>query len=147
MGNLTFVLGSSGQHERSARIGLEALKRLTAQGLASTFSAPIRYDLATSLFALGRWPELDALEVPDTIPGNKASRILLCKAEAWALRGRDPDDLIEEAEKAIDGPDALFEAQCAYTRAVAGRAKGQYRAGIAAATAGTSHAQTAMAGG
>lgn len=130
VGNLTFVLGSSGQHERSARIGLEALKRLTAQGMASTFSAPIRYNLATSLLALGRWPELDVLEVPDTIPGNKASRILLCKAEAQALRGKDPADLICLAEKAIDGPDALFDAQCAYTRAVAWRAKGQYRAAV-----------------
>lgn len=130
VGNLTFVLGSSGQHERSARIGAEALKRLTVQGLASTFSAPIRYNLATSLLALGRWPELDALEVPDTIPGNKAARILLCKAEARALRGQDPEDLIGEAEKAIDGPDALFQAQCAFTRAVAGRAKGQYRAAV-----------------
>lgn len=130
VGNLTFVLGSAGQHERSARIGAEALKRLTAQGMASTFSAPIRYNLATSLLALGRWPELDALEVPDTIPGNKASRILLCKAEALAKQGHDPTDLIRLAEKVIDGPDALFEAQCAYTRAVAWRAKGQYRAAV-----------------
>lgn len=130
VGNLTYVLASSGQHERSARIGQEALTRLRIQGLAPTFSAVIRYNVATSLLALGRWPELDAMEVPDAIPGNKAARILLCKAEATALRGRDPDDLIEEAEKAIDGHDALFEAQCAYTRAVASRAKGQYRAAV-----------------
>ncbi|NKE58279.1 hypothetical protein FXN61_16195 [Lentzea sp. PSKA42] len=130
VGNLTYVLGSSGQHERSARIGKEALTRLRIQGLAPTFSAVIRYNLATSLLALGRWKELDSLEVPDTIPGNKAARILLCKAEATALRGQDPDDLIEEAEKAVDGPDALFAAQCAYTRAVAARAKGQYRAAV-----------------
>ncbi|RAS65600.1 hypothetical protein C8D87_104148 [Lentzea atacamensis] len=80
VGNLTFVLGSSGQHERSARIGKEALTRLGVQGLAPTFSAVIRYNLATSLLALGRWHELDALEVPDAVPGNKAARILLCKS-------------------------------------------------------------------
>lgn len=130
VGNLTFVLGSSGRHERSARIGKEALTRLRIQGMAPTFSAVIRYNLAASLFALGRWQELDELEVPDSIPGNKAARILLCKAEAAALRGRDPDDLIEEAEKIIDGPDALFTAQCTYARAVAARAKGQYRAAV-----------------
>lgn len=130
VGNLTFVLGSSGQHERSARIGKEALTRLGIQGMAQTFSAVIRYNLATSLLALGRWEELDALEVPDSIPGNKAARILLCQAEAMALRGQDPDDLIEQAEKIIDGPDALFTAQCAYTRAVAARAKGQYRTAV-----------------
>lgn len=130
VGNLTYVLGSAGQHERSARIGKEALTRLRIQGLAPTFSAVIRYNLATSLLALGRWRELDALDVPDAIPGNKAARILLCKAEAAALRGRDPDDLIEEAEKSFDGPDALFAAQCAHTRAVAARAKGQHRAAV-----------------
>ena len=130
VGNLTFVLGSAGRHERSARIGKEALTRLRIQGLPPTFSAVIRYNLATSLFALGRWQELDELEVPDAIPGNKAARILLCKAEAAALRGRDPDDLIEEAEKTIDGPDALFAAQCTYARAVAARAKGRYRAAV-----------------
>ncbi len=130
VGNLTYVLGSVGQHERSARIGKEALTRLGIQGLAPTFSAVIRYNLATSLLALGRWQELDALEVPDAIPGNKAARILLCQAEALALRGQDADDLIERAEKVIDGPDALFLAQCAYTRAVAARAKGQFRAAV-----------------
>lgn len=130
VGNLTFVLGSSGQHERSARIGKEALIRLGIQGLPATFSAVIRYNLATSLLALGRWQELDALEVPDAIPGNKAARILLCKAEAMALRGQDPDYLVEQAEKAIDGQDALFSAQCAYTRAVAARAKGRFRAAV-----------------
>ncbi|ANZ38905.1 hypothetical protein BBK82_25365 [Lentzea guizhouensis] len=130
VGNLTFVLGSSGHHERSARIGAEALKRLAVQGFPSTYSAPIRYNLATSLLALGRWPELDVLEVPDTIPGNKAARILLCQAEARALRGLDPDDLVEAAAKAIDGQDALFAAQSAYTRAVAARAKGRHRAAV-----------------
>jgi len=130
VGNLTYVLGSAGQHERSARIGKEALTRLSLQGLAPTFSAVIRYNVATSLLALGRWQELDELEVPDAIPGNKAARILLCKAEATALRGHDPGDLIEEAEKAVDGPDALFSAQCACTRAVAARARGQHRAAV-----------------
>ncbi|MCP2202552.1 LuxR C-terminal-related transcriptional regulator [Lentzea flava] len=130
VGNLTFVLGSSGQHERSARIGKEALTRLGIQGLAPTFSAVIRYNLSTSLLALGRWQELDALDVPDAVPGNKAARIMLCKAEAMALRGRDPDDLIEQAEKVIEGPDALFSAQAAYTRAVAARAKGRFRAAV-----------------
>jgi DNA-binding CsgD family transcriptional regulator/tetratricopeptide (TPR) repeat protein len=130
VGNLTYVLGSAGQHERSVRIGKEALTRLRVQGLAPALSAVIRYNLATSLFALGRWRELDEVEVPDAIPGNKAARILLCKAEAAALRGRDPDDLIEEASKAVNGPDALFAAQCAYVRAVAARAKGQYRAAV-----------------
>ncbi|WP_112274635.1 LuxR C-terminal-related transcriptional regulator [Lentzea terrae] len=130
VGNLTYVLSSSGQHERSARIGKEALTRLGIQGLAPTFSAVIRYNLAASLLALGRWQELDALAVPDAIPGNKAARIMLFQAEALALRGQDADDLIEQAEKAIDGPDALFLAQCAYTRAVAARAKGQFRAAV-----------------
>lgn len=130
VGNLTFVLGSSGQHERSARISKEALARLRIQGLSPTFSAVIRYNLSTSLLALGRWEELDALEVPDSIPGNKAARIMLCKAEAMALRGQDADDLIEHAEKVVDGPDALFLAQCAYTRAVAARAKGRFRAAV-----------------
>ncbi|MFS8095935.1 LuxR C-terminal-related transcriptional regulator [Lentzea alba] len=130
VGNLTYVLGSSGQHERSARIGKEALTRLGIQGLAPTFSGVLRYNLASSLLALGRWPELAALEVPDSIPGNKAARILLCQAEAVALQGQDPDDLIEEAEKAIDGPDALFTAQCAYVRAVAARAQGRFRAAV-----------------
>ncbi|MET9633874.1 LuxR C-terminal-related transcriptional regulator [Lentzea sp. NPDC006480] len=130
VGNLTFVLASAGQHERNARIGKEALTRLGIQGLAPTFSAVIRYNVATSLLALGRWDELDSLEVPDAIPGNKAARILLCQAEAAALRGRDADDLIARAEKVIEGPDALFLAQCAYTRAVAARAKGQYRSAV-----------------
>lgn len=130
VGNLTYVLSSSGQHERSARIGREALTRLKVQGLAPTFSAVLRYNLATSLLALGRWQELDALEVPDAIPGNKAARILLCQAEAVALRGRDPDDLVEEAEKAIDGPDALFAAQCAHTRVVAARTRGRFRVAV-----------------
>jgi DNA-binding CsgD family transcriptional regulator/tetratricopeptide (TPR) repeat protein len=130
VGNLTFVLSSSGQHERSVRIGEEALTRLGIQGLAPTFSAVIRYNLSTSLLALGRWRELDELEVPDAVPGNKAARILLCKAEAMALRGQDPDEEIARAEKVIAGRDALFQAQCAYTRAVAARAKGHYRAAV-----------------
>jgi DNA-binding CsgD family transcriptional regulator/tetratricopeptide (TPR) repeat protein len=129
-GNLTYVLGSTGQHERCARVAREALRRLDRAGLAPAFSATIRYNLATSLVALGRWTEFDELDVPDKLPANKAARLLLCRAETTALRGRDAHDLLAEAEKVIDGPDALFDAQYALAAAIAARAVGQHRAAV-----------------
>ena len=57
VGNLTFVLGSSGRHERSARIGKEALTRLRIQGMAPTFS-PIWLCLSVEVNEPGSMPAI-----------------------------------------------------------------------------------------
>lgn len=133
-GNLTFVLANIGRPAQAVTVGRETLSRLDGLGLAGSLGGPLSFNVAVCLLGLGRWDELEALarKAGDRLPRAKAARLLLCRAEIEALRGRTDaaHALLREAGGVIEGPDELFDAERAIPEAVAARVTGRYRAAV-----------------
>ncbi|HZM75478.1 MAG TPA: AAA family ATPase [Candidatus Limnocylindrales bacterium] len=148
-GNLTFVLANIGRRAQAVTVGREALSRLDGLGLAGSLGGPLSFNVAVSLLALGRWDELEAMarRVGDCLPQGKAARLLLCRAEIEALRGRTDaaHALLEESGGVIEGPDELFDAERAIPEAVAARVTGRYRAAVGICRTALTRASRAVA--